>query len=1297
MADRRSKYMRPALWGFFICIAGAAVLSALRLLVPAMVAQRWDSDRQARQVQIERVIREKFHERIDDLFDVASAIARDSSLMSDIASSHIAGLRAAFQRLESHGVRDDLTLDLVGPEGDVLAWVGPSIASSYGQIIGPNQPQRLVRVARSGLRTVLTAGMELVRNQAYLLASEPLETNYPISNRFIRKVSFCADLSEELDRQVEYEIGPGSGGHPGTFAVPVDDDEGKCIITFFVSELSLDNKIAIESESYANLAAVFFACGSCLLAFICLLWTTRHKERISIPLMGIFCVWMVRAVWRMIDFPGILVHGWLFSPNLYAAPFVLGLSSSPGELILSTTAAALTAWLLLKEIVIDRRGQIVAGKFAKRAGVAAGTALLIVVALLVFWIFRGFGESMRSFVFDSTIRYRNPSEIIPGGVTMLMHLAVLCLGFAVLGVSAVLVWLGKSFFSARHPQAKIRNTVVPVVVVLCCIPVFIFLDHTPQVPSYSYFVLVAVTFLFIELIDRWQVSGAGRRSQQLRAGIWLVFFAFALAEPVVYDKLQQKGHKGVEDAAKDLLRPSDSWLTYVVLDGLRLTASELSAGNIDRTLSTAKENNLAFVLWTKTLLGQEGYNSALVIYDSTGNECDRFVVGLNKPEQKAILGAVFEGEEEAIHVVSPSRSEAPGKLYGAWTTVRDSSGQLKASIAVLLSERQRTVFGGGESEPLRQLRNRFESTVNREIAVDEFRNDTLVFSTGKELYPERLLPVEVDSSLHASQSGIVWKDFEINNHATETVFVRDSAFPGKIIGISLEKRDYRWNLFYYLKSLFVYLGAAITIGLIFLAGKRKAFWRTIGFRGRLFAGFSCITLLPLVILGYYNRHLAAEKVNEQVQATLYHELDQLQDRIKSYVVDREDFIHGVDDDFCEALSAEYGIDFSVYRGSHLQASSRSELYRTSILNRRLNGEAYASVLLGGDHYFLTTEKIGSVDYVVGYSPISINGDVVGVLSIPTLNRQSEIEAELAQRNAYVFGIYAVVFGLALASGAFLVWRFGRPLRELSRAAAAVSNGNLDVAVNAGSQDEIGELAQSFNDMVTKLKESRNELAKHERESAWKEMAKQVAHEIRNPLTPIKLSMQHVRQAFKDNAPEREEILERVIQTVIEQIETLSRIALEFSNFAKLPENKYERVEIGSLLRETINLFTEVRDIEFVLKLWPQPLTLLADRDKLRGVFVNIVKNAIQAIEGKGSITLETMLENRACIVRIADTGPGISDEVRSKIFEPNFSTKSEGMGLGLAIAKRVIEEHGGRIECSSERGKGTTFEIRLPA
>jgi signal transduction histidine kinase len=146
----------------------------------------------------------------------------------------------------------------------------------------------------------------------------------------------------------------------------------------------------------------------------------------------------------------------------------------------------------------------------------------------------------------------------------------------------------------------------------------------------------------------------------------------------------------------------------------------------------------------------------------------------------------------------------------------------------------------------------------------------------------------------------------------------------------------------------------------------------------------------------------------------------------------------------------------------------------------------------------------------------------------------------------------------------------------------------------------------------------------------------------------------------------------------------------------MPERKFERVCIDDLLKETINLFREVQGISFIDHLISPTVKVVADSDQLRGVFINIIRNAIQAIEKTGTITISTSKEGRMCLIILSDTGLGIPEEIRSKIFEPNFSTKSEGMGIGLAIARRVIEDHGGTITCQSERGKGTTFEIRLP-
>lgn len=1296
MSIRITKYARPALWGFFICIVAAGVLFILKLVVPAISTHQWESERIERRAHIQQIIQQKFQQRIDELFTIASHAGSDTVLFSSLQINDAASLIGGFKHLEKYRSKEGLTLDLVDPQGNVLMWTGPSITSSYSKLFESEKSQKFVRIVQSGLRTYLTVGLGLLQNQIYLLVSEPLETNYPISNRFIKRVSFCEDLSKELSTNVNFMFSQNNNEQAGTYIVPIDNQEGKKVVDFVVSEVNRESEIVYESDLISSLISCCIGCGSLLFSIACVLWVSRERRIWLRLFISILCIWLTRLVWRAMDFPSVLMHGWLFDPHLYAAPFVFNLCSSMGELILSTTAIVISAWLFMKGIIFAKLGEVTIDKFGKRIGLIGVVIVLSIIVLFILWIFRGFAESIRSFVFDSTIQYNKPSEIIPESTTTVMHLAILMLGFSLLSVSVSLLWLWRSIFSKHYSREKLKSTIIILITFLACIPLFIFLDQSAIIPLYSFFVLLTLMYALFILLSQWKSSGITVESQKSRIIIWSVLCASLLGEPILHEKLQQKEHKEVENSARELLRPSDSWLTYIVLEGLHGASDELSKGEISKRLLMAKEENLAFILWTKSLIGKEGYNSALVVYDSLGNEADRFVVGMNKPEQQNILTAVFEGEEEAIRVVSQPESRAVGKLYGAWTTVRNQNGKVIASIAILLSKHQKAIFNEEESEPLRQSDERFESKATREIAFHEYRNDSLLYSTGKYLYPDRFLPVAIDSDLKKEKTTVLWKDITINNHHTQTVFVTDISSPDKIGAVSLEELDFRWDLFNYLKAFIIYLIVILFIGVFLLTRSKQRFWRTMGFRGRLLIGFSCIVLLPLVILGFYNRQLAAETTKEQIASLLYNELDQLQDRVRNYIVDQEDFIYGVTDEFCEALAAEYGIDFSIYRHSMIQASSRSELYRASLLDRRLNGEAYASVVLGEERYFLTTERIGSVEYIVGYTPIYINGSVAGVLSVPTLNRQKEIEAEVAQRNAYVFGIYAVVFGIALMAGALLALRFARPLRELTFAARVVSKGNLDVTVETRSQDEIGELTQSFNDMVAKLKKSRSELAKHERESAWREMAKQVAHEIRNPLTPIKLSMQHVRQAFKDRVPNREEILQRVIQTVIDQIDTLSHIASEFSRFAKLPASKYERLNIEELLTETISLFKEVHDVDFIMNLSSQHPTVVADHDKLRGVFVNIVKNAIQAMEGKGIITIETVFEEHTCIVRISDTGQGISDEVRLKIFEPNFSTKTEGMGLGLAIAKEVIEDHGGTISCSSEQGKGTAFEIRLP-
>jgi nitrogen fixation/metabolism regulation signal transduction histidine kinase len=234
-------------------------------------------------------------------------------------------------------------------------------------------------------------------------------------------------------------------------------------------------------------------------------------------------------------------------------------------------------------------------------------------------------------------------------------------------------------------------------------------------------------------------------------------------------------------------------------------------------------------------------------------------------------------------------------------------------------------------------------------------------------------------------------------------------------------------------------------------------------------------------------------------------------------------------------------------------------------------------------------------------------------------------------------------------------------------------------------------------MAHELQQSREQLSKAERELAWKEMAKQVAHEIKNPLTPIKLSIQHLRQAYTDKVDNFGDILQRVTKTIIEQIEVLSRIASEFSHFARMPRRRLEECNINEMLDESVTLFQDEKRIAFIRKYADTMPLVITDREELRRAFVNILRNAVQAIPQKGTITVVTVVEKGNIVIDIHDTGVGIPDEIRDKLFEPSFSTKTDGMGLGLALVKKTIEDLQGTITVISQPGKGTQVTIAIPA
>jgi len=296
-------------------------------------------------------------------------------------------------------------------------------------------------------------------------------------------------------------------------------------------------------------------------------------------------------------------------------------------------------------------------------------------------------------------------------------------------------------------------------------------------------------------------------------------------------------------------------------------------------------------------------------------------------------------------------------------------------------------------------------------------------------------------------------------------------------------------------------------------------------------------------------------------------------------------------------------------------------------------------------------------------------------------------------NIYVF-LFVLTGGIAVAISNSIT----APLKVLSERLKSLKLGRKNIPLEWSQKDELGELIRDYNRMIMQLEESAKILATTERETAWREMAKQVAHEIKNPLTPMKLSLQHLQFAIENDSPNKEKLFRKVSATLIEQIDNLNRIASEFSTFAKMPEPENKVVSLNEVVASIHDLFRERKDMDIKLFVPIDDLRVFADKDHLLRVMSNLIKNAIQAIpeDRRGLITIKLFKKGDEAVVLVADNGKGIPDDLKEKVFKPNFTSKSSGTGLGLAICANIIEGFNGKIYFETVVNKGTDFYVVIP-
>ena len=401
------------------------------------------------------------------------------------------------------------------------------------------------------------------------------------------------------------------------------------------------------------------------------------------------------------------------------------------------------------------------------------------------------------------------------------------------------------------------------------------------------------------------------------------------------------------------------------------------------------------------------------------------------------------------------------------------------------------------------------------------------------------------------------------------------------------------------------------------------------------------------------------------------------------------------------ISEIHRIDVNLYDlNGRLINSSEGDIFNKGLLAPWMPSLAYQALAKQKLSEFIQEqEKVGDLIYKASYVPLSYQNQTIAYLGLPYYSKQRQQRSDITVFMSTLLNVY--VFLLLIAGGiAIMVANsITRPLAKIGEKLKQLRLGGSNEPLEWKSRDELGALIKEYNKMIRQLDESADKLAQSERESAWREMAKQVAHEIKNPLTPMKLSIQYLQHAYRSNPDDIEPLLKRVSSTLIEQIDNLAQIASEFSNFAKMPRAENQQIDLNQLIDSVFHLFSKEReDMDMQLVLPPKQYFVYADKNHLMRVFNNLIKNAIQAIpdDRHGIIKVSLYLQDDYATVKVADNGTGIPKDKRDKVFVPNFTTKNSGTGLGLAISKNIIESVDGKIRFDTEVTVGTDFYVELP-
>jgi signal transduction histidine kinase len=900
---------------------------------------------------------------------------------------------------------------------------------------------------------------------------------------------------------------------------------------------------------------------------------------------------------------------------------------------------------------------------------------------------------------------------------LILLLGTCCLNAAAFWACVIAARLAATWWRVRRQAIAVRvglgvvYLTIPLVLLASSAGWRVLPDTLPLVPCVTGIVLAAAA-------SRWVAPRYRHASQGLR--LLVAYVALALPSLVLYPAMMALEDQGLSETIAHKYTPEVLNHRSELRVLLRRSLDDLDAvpGLADQfppegTVAARPDTDRAYFLWSQTELGRQRLTSSVELYTADGNVVSRFA--LNLPAEFLVTDRPVEAScSWVIFGEAPPSTDDHVLLHaGRAICITDANGH-QHRVGILLVH---VVLDYGTlpfivaEDPYAQL---FRPTATEASAVHGRDISFAVYGWGRTpVYPTAGTAWPIDRNL-------LQRAFRADRQAFWTLLARgDQTYRVLLsndragiyaIGYAIPRPAEHAVALAEIGTLagVTFLLIAIALGLLRrLAGRQPTTGRQLlrevrqSFYRKLFLLFVAASVVPVLALAFVTRAYMAGQLRRGLEEGALRTASAARRVIETVVSQqRRDRVDpGVlDDDIMISVSRIIDQDVNVFVNPTLIATSQRDLFASGLLPTRTPAEVARAIAMDRQASYVGDERLGALEYTVAAVPVR-DGESGAILTVPLTLRQQEIEREIdaLDRRVTLAAVLFILLGAGI--GYVTAERIADPVNRLTRATGRIAHGDLDARIHASTADELRRLVDAFNQMADDLKRQRAELERTNRLAAWADMARQVAHDIKNPLTPIQLSAEHLRRVHRDAGAPLGRVLEGCVDTILSQVTLLRQISSEFSSFASSPVARPAPTEIPAVIDEVTAPYRSglPDNVQLVVQSDDRLPTIQVDRGLLGRALVNVIENALHAMRGGGTLTVRTRHEDQAVEIAVYDTGVGMDADALEHLFEPYFSTKATGTGLGLTIAKRNVELNGGAIAVESAKGRGTRVTITLPA